>query len=102
MIGRGVFRLRGKDPSRTVLDEAEARMSAWVTQMLFKTLIGHPYASRLNPNEQSLFVSMTKSQVKPTSILLTLKENNEDNVTTTEQLYNARYTYKQSLRWCRT
>jgi len=45
---------------------------------------------------------MTKSQVKPANILLTLKENKEDNVTTIKQLYNARYTYKQSLIGCRT
>jgi len=45
---------------------------------------------------------MTKSLVKPSNILLTLKQNNEDNVTTIKQLYNARYTYKRSLRGSRT
>jgi len=45
---------------------------------------------------------MSKSQVKPTNILLTLKENNECNVTTIKQVYNARYTYKRSLRGLRT
>jgi len=42
-----------------------------------------------------LLVDMTKSQVKPANILLPLKENNECNMTTI--VYNARYTYKQSL-----
>jgi len=45
---------------------------------------------------------MTKSQMKPSNILLTLKENNENNVTTIKQLYNMRYTYKRLLRGSRT
>ena len=66
---------------------------------LAKTLVGHPYAGRLKPDEHdALVVDMTKSQVKPSNIVLTLKENNKDNVTTIKQLYNARYTYKRSLR----
>ena len=34
------------------------------------TLVSHPYAGRLNSTEHSLLVNMTKSQVKPTNILL--------------------------------
>jgi len=45
---------------------------------------------------------MSKTKVKPTNILLTLKQNNECNVTTIKQVYNARYTYKRSLRGLRT
>ena len=67
-----------------------------------ETLVGHPYAGRLKPVEHALVVDMTKIFVKPSNILLTLKHNNEDNVTTIKQLYNARYTYKRSLRGSRT
>jgi len=59
-----------------------------------QTLVGHSFAGRLKSFEQSLLVDMSKSQVKPTNILLTLKENSECNVTTIKQFYNARYTYK--------
>jgi len=59
---------------------------------LAETLVGHPYVGRLKPVEHALVVDMTKSLVKPSNILLTLKQNNEDNVTTIKQLYNARYT----------
>ena len=38
-----------------------------------------------------MLVDMTKSMVKPDNILRTLKENNEDNMTTIKQVYNARY-----------
>jgi len=41
---------------------------------------------------------MTKSMVKPTNIVRTLKENNENNVTTIKQVYSARYLYKKSVR----
>lgn len=44
---------------------------------------------------------MTKSQEKPPNILLTPKENNDCNVITIKQIYNARYTYKLSLRGSR-
>jgi len=69
---------------------------------LAETLVGHPYAGRLKPDEHALVVDMTKSLMKPSNILLTLKENNKDNVTTIKQLYNARYTYKRSVRGSRT
>jgi len=65
---------------------------------LSQTLFGHPFVRRLKSYEHSLHVDMYKSQVKPANILLTLKENNECNVTTIKQVYNARYTYKLSLR----
>ena len=65
------------------------------------TLVGHPFVGRLKSSEQSLLVDMSKSQVKPSNILLTLKENSECNVTMIKQVYNARYTYKRSLRGSR-
>jgi len=69
---------------------------------LANTLVGHPYAGRLRPDEHTLVVDMTKRRVKPKNILLTLKEKNEDNVTTLKLLYNTRYTYKRSVRGSRT
>ncbi|XP_052724908.1 protein FAR1-RELATED SEQUENCE 5-like isoform X1 [Vigna angularis] len=65
---------------------------------LAETLVGHPYAGRLNTSEKSLLVDMTKSKVTPANILLTLKQNNDRNVTTIKQIYNARHAYKRSLR----
>jgi len=95
------FRLRGK-PTKGA--------EGWVLKVVYglhnhelaNTLVGHPYAGRLRPNEHALVVAMTKSRVKPKNILLTLKEKNEDNVTTLKQLYNTRYTYKRSVRGSRT
>jgi len=69
---------------------------------LSHTLVGHPFVGRLKSSEHSLFVDMTKSQVKPANIFLTLKEKNECNVTTMKQVYSARYMYKRSLRGSRT
>ena len=95
------FKLRGKPISNG---------DGWVLKVmcgyhnhdLSKTLVGHPFAGRLESTEHSLLVDMSKSQVKPANILLTLKEKNECNVTTIKQVYNARYTYKRSLRGSRT
>jgi len=47
-----------------------------------QTLVGHPFARRLKSFEQSYLVDKSKIQVKPANILLTLKQNNECNVTT--------------------
>ena len=90
------FKLRGKPISKG---------EGWVLKVirgyhnhdLSDTLVGHPFASRLKSNEQSLLVDMTKSQVKPANILLTLKEKDKCNVTTMKQVYNVRYMYERSL-----
>ena len=95
------FRLRGKH-----IPNGEG----WVLKVicglhnhdLVETLVGHPYAGRLKPDEYALVVDMTKILVKSSNILLTLKENNKDNVTTIKKLYSARYTYKRSVRGSRT
>jgi len=63
---------------------------------LIDILVGHPYDGRLKPNEHFMHVDMTKNLVKLISILLTLKENNEDNVIVMKQVYNIRYVYKRS------
>ncbi|XP_014523044.1 protein FAR1-RELATED SEQUENCE 5-like [Vigna radiata var. radiata] len=95
------FRLKG----RPCLEE-----DGWVLNVmcghhnheLAETLVGHPYAGRLNMSEKSLLVDMTKSKVTPRNILLTLKQNNDRNVTTIKQIYNARQAYKRSIRGSRT
>ncbi|XP_014622279.1 uncharacterized protein [Glycine max] len=48
---------------------------------LAKTLVGHPYAGRLTDDEKNIIANMTKSNVKPRNILLTLKEHNSSNST---------------------
>ncbi|XP_014511816.2 protein FAR-RED ELONGATED HYPOCOTYL 3-like [Vigna radiata var. radiata] len=93
------FKLRGKPKGHGWVLKV---MCGYHNHELVETLVGHPYAGRLNAAEQSILIDMTKSQVKPANILLTLKEHNEDNVTTIKQIYNARYTYKRSLRGSRT
>ena len=69
--------------------------------MLLFSLVGHPYAGKFKLHEHAMVVDMSKSLVKPTNILLTLKENNEYNVTTIKQVYNYRYAYKRSIRGLR-
>ncbi|XP_028187082.1 uncharacterized protein LOC114373754 [Glycine soja] len=65
---------------------------------LAKTLVGHPYAGRLTYVEKNIIVDMTKSNVKPRNILLTLKEHNSSRCTTIKQIYNARSVYRSSIR----
>ncbi|KAL5185075.1 hypothetical protein HKD37_17G048650 [Glycine soja] len=65
---------------------------------LAKTLVGHPYAGRLTNEEKNIIVDMTKLNVKPRNILLTLKEHNANNCTTIKQIYNARSAYRSSIR----
>ncbi|KAL5141075.1 putative protein FAR1-RELATED SEQUENCE 10 [Glycine soja] len=65
---------------------------------LAKTLVGHPYAGRLTDDEKNIVADMTKSNVKPRNILLTLKEHNSSSCTTIKQIYNARSAYRSSIR----
>ncbi|KAH1249807.1 putative protein FAR1-RELATED SEQUENCE 10 [Glycine max] len=65
---------------------------------LAKTLVGHPYAGRLTDDEKNIIVDMTKMNVKPRNILLTLKEHNSSSCTTIKQIYNARSAYRSSIR----
>ncbi|BAT79815.1 hypothetical protein VIGAN_02275000 [Vigna angularis var. angularis] len=93
------FRLRGKPKGQSWVFKV---MCGYHNHELAETLYGHPFVGRLNVVEQSILVDMTKSQVKPSNILLTLNEHNEANVTIMKQIYNVKYTYKQSLRGSRT
>ncbi|KAH1229735.1 hypothetical protein GmHk_10G029403 [Glycine max] len=80
--------------------------SGWIVKLicgiynheLVKTLVGHPYAGRLTNDEKNIIADMTKSNVKPRNILLTLKEHNANSCTTIKQIYNARSAYRSSIR----
>ena len=61
-------------------------------------MVIHQYVGHLTCNEKTILTNMTKSMVKPKNILQTLKEHNDKNVTTIEQVYIARTTYRRSLR----
>ncbi|KAH1210829.1 Protein FAR1-RELATED SEQUENCE 5 [Glycine max] len=65
---------------------------------LAKTLVGHPYVGRLTNDEKYIIVDMTKSNVKPRNILLTLKEHNANSCTTIKQINDARSAYRSSIR----
>ncbi|KAH1225570.1 hypothetical protein GmHk_11G032433 [Glycine max] len=65
---------------------------------LGKSLVGHPYASRLTKDEKIIIADMTKSMVKPRNILLMLKEHNDNSYTIIKQVYNARNAYRSSIR----
>ncbi|XP_047176314.1 uncharacterized protein LOC124843583, partial [Vigna umbellata] len=95
------FRLKGK-PCLDGVGWVLKVMCGKHNHELVETLVDHPCADRLNTSEQSLLVDMTKSKVTPANILLTLKQNNDRNVTTIKQIYNSRQVYKQSLRGSRT
>ncbi|XP_028193160.1 uncharacterized protein LOC114378724 [Glycine soja] len=65
---------------------------------LAKTLVEHSYAGRLTDDEKNIIADMTKSNVKPRNIQLTLKEHNANSCTTIKQIYNARSAYHSSIR----
>ena len=55
---------------------------------------GHSYAGRLTEKEKEILKTMSENLVKPRNILMTLKADDEDNVTTIKTIYNARQRYK--------
>ena len=67
-----------------------------------KSLVRHPYASRLTKDEKIVVADMTKSMVKPRNILLRLKEHNANSYTTIKQIYNAKHAYRSSVRGSNT
>ena len=54
---------------------------------------GHSYAGRLSHEETSLLVDMSKSMVRPSEILVTLKQRDDANASTMKTIYNARHSY---------
>ena len=57
---------------------------------------GHPYAQRLSDDEKRLVVDLSRKDVKPLDILLTLKEKNPNNVSTLRTIYNARQKFRKT------
>ncbi|KAB2057262.1 hypothetical protein ES319_A11G157100v1 [Gossypium barbadense] len=57
---------------------------------------GHAYARRLKENEKKLLVDLTSKNVTPRDILSTLKEQDENNVSTLKTIYNARQKLRSS------
>ena len=57
-------------------------------------LEGHSYAGRLSHEETSLLVNMSKSMVRLSEILVTLKQRDDANASTMKTIYNARHRYK--------
>ncbi|XP_028085166.1 uncharacterized protein LOC114286245 [Camellia sinensis] len=58
---------------------------------LTEYLEGHSYAGRLSHEETSLLVDMSKSMVRPSEILVTLKQRDDANASTMKTIYNARH-----------
>ncbi|GJV04738.1 FAR1-related sequence 5-like protein [Tanacetum coccineum] len=59
---------------------------------------GHPYARRLSKDEYRLVEDMTKKNVPPRDILSILKAQNENNVSTIKDIYNAQYKIRKALQ----
>ncbi|XP_028085996.1 uncharacterized protein LOC114286975 [Camellia sinensis] len=55
---------------------------------------GHSYVGRLSYKETSLLVDMLKSMVRPSEIMVTLKQHDDANASTMKTIYNARHRYK--------
>ncbi|KAJ0600627.1 putative DNA helicase chromatin remodeling SNF2 family [Helianthus annuus] len=56
----------------------------------------HPYARRLSANETRLVFDLSRKNVKPQAILSTLKEQNENNMSTLKTVYNARQKFRRT------
>ena len=59
---------------------------------------GHPFAMRLSDKESRLVQDLTELNVKPLDILATLKEQNENNVSSLTTIYNFRHKFRISQR----
>ncbi|XP_028062840.1 uncharacterized protein LOC114266157 [Camellia sinensis] len=57
-------------------------------------LEGHSYVGRLSHEETSLLVDMSKSMVRSSEILVTLKQHDDANASTMKTMYNAHHRYK--------
>lgn len=57
-------------------------------------LEGHSFAGRLNKEEESWVCDMSKNMIKPRNILMTIKNKNEENVSTIRTIYNVRHRHR--------
>jgi hypothetical protein len=69
---------------------------------LSSLLNGHPFFGRLSHEEKNLLGDMTKNMVKPRNILMTFRDHNVESLTTIKQIYNARQSYRSSIKGNRT
>ncbi|KEH36851.1 otubain, putative [Medicago truncatula] len=69
---------------------------------LSSILTGHSFLGRLSHEEKNLLGDMTKNMVKPRNILMTLRDHNAESLTTIKQVYNARQSFRSSIRGNRT
>ncbi|CAJ2637372.1 unnamed protein product [Trifolium pratense] len=89
------FRLRGR-PVRNGDGWKVNVVCGFHNHEVIETAIGSTYAGRLSGEEKSLVDDLTRSMVKPKDILQTLKERNEENLTSIKQIYNVRQALKRS------
>ncbi|XP_024632656.2 uncharacterized protein [Medicago truncatula] len=61
-----------------------------------------PWKNPKPMREKNLLGDMTKNMVKPRNILMTLRDHNAESLTTIKQVYNARQSFRSSIRGNRT
>jgi len=63
-----------------------------------ETLLGYVHVGCLSSEEKTMLSQMTKNMVKPSQILLTIKDQDHKNVTTIKIVYNERQRYQREQR----
>ena len=66
------------------------------------TLLGHSYVSRLSSEEKTMINQLTKNMVKLGQILLTIKDQDQTNLSTIKTIYNECQRYRRKQRGPRT
>ncbi|XP_057438101.1 uncharacterized protein LOC130730174 [Lotus japonicus] len=64
-----------------------------------ETLQGHSFVGRLNPDEKAMVGSMIEKRVKPSGMLIALREKNPNNLTRIKQIYNEKQAYNRIQRF---
>jgi alpha-glucosidase len=65
-------------------------------------LVGHANVGWLMEQQRTLVADMTKNDVKPQKIMLTVKDRNPGNLSTINTIYNKRKKYRRSVKGPRT
>ncbi|XP_057456130.1 uncharacterized protein LOC130747266 [Lotus japonicus] len=63
-----------------------------------ETLQSHSFVGRLNPDEKTMVGSMIEKRVKPSDMLIALREKNPNNLTRIKQIYNEKQAYNRIKR----
>ncbi|XP_057429902.1 uncharacterized protein LOC130723010 [Lotus japonicus] len=61
-------------------------------------LQGHSFVGRLNSDEKAMVGSMIEKRVKPSDMLIALREKNPNNLTRIKQIYNEKQAYNRIKR----